>query len=66
MRLLKSIDGVKYRRSVHDSDAIGDPDLIVFCDGSPLAMSAAAYIRWNLNNGEYSTYLFAAKTRVTP
>lgn len=66
VKLLKSIDGMKYRRSVHDPDGIGDPELIVFCDGSPLAMSAAAYIRWKLNDGKYSTYLFAAKTRVTP
>ena len=42
------------------------PELIVFCDGSPLAMSAVAYIRWSIGNDEYSNHLIAAKTKVTP
>ena len=66
IKLLKGIDGIKYKRCIHDPDGIGDPELIVFCDGSPLAMCAAAYIRWSLKNDCYSNYLYAAKTRVTP
>lgn len=42
------------------------PEYIVFCVGSLLAMSAVTYIRWNINHSEYSNHLIAAKTRVTP
>ena len=66
IKLLKSVDGTKYQRCVHDPNSKGDPELVVFCDGSLLAMCAVAYVRWELKDGRYSTYLFAAKTRVTP
>ena len=66
VKKLKSIDNIEIRRCVHDVDSVEDPELVIFCDGSPLAMCAVAYIRWELPNQKYSSYLFAAKTRVTP
>ena len=66
LKLLMSIDGIRFKRCVHEPNARGDPELIIFGDGSPLAMCAAAYIRWELQDGTYTSHLFAAKTRVTP
>ena len=66
IKILKNVEGMKSRRCVHEPDSRLDPELIVFCDGSPLAMCSAAYIRWELPNGTFTNYLFAAKTRVTP
>ena len=66
IKRLKYIDGVEVRRCVYDPDSIGEPELVLFCDGSPQAMCAVAYIRWKLHRGGYSAFLFAAKTRVTP
>lgn len=63
---LKSIDGIQFPRCIYDPESVGDPELIVFCDGSTLAMCTAAYVRWRLKTGGFCSYLFAAKARVTP
>ena len=64
VKRLKNI-GVEVRRYVYGRDSVGGPELVIFCDESFQAMCAVAYIRWKLQNGRYSTYLFTAKTRVT-
>ena len=38
----------------------------MFNDGSPQAKCAVAYIRWELDTGEFATQLVAAKARVAP
>ena len=47
-------------------DAVGDPDLIMFSDGSDEAYGTCAYVRWNLANGKFGSVLVAAKSRVNP
>ena len=38
IKLLKSIHANKFLRCVHEINADGYPDLVIFCDGSPLEM----------------------------
>ena len=66
LQLLKLAENIRFKRSIFNADAIGDPELLVFCDGSPLAMCSAAFIRWRLSEEEFDIRLIAAKTRVTP
>ena len=40
--------------------------LIVFTDGSGKAFGAAAYIRWELEDGTYWTLLIMAKSKIAP
>ena len=66
LQLLKEAESLKFRRCITYSNSIGDPELIVFCDGSKLAMCAAKYIRWLLDTNEYVCQLVASKAKVTP
>ena len=56
IKMLRNVEGMKSRRCVHEPDSRLDPELIVFCDGSPLAMCSDAYIRWELPNGTFTNY----------
>ena len=60
------IESLKFDRSLRPPDAIGDPWLILFSDGSDLAYGAAAYIRWQLNNGNIWCRLIMAKCKIAP
>ena len=66
LQLLKSAESVEFRRCIKPETAVGDPDLIIFNDGSADAMCVIAYLRWKLASGEHQTILWTAKTRVTP
>lgn len=66
LQRLKLAEKVTFKRCVVDENSVGDPELIVFCDGSPSAMCAVIYIRWTLANGKFDVRLVSAKTRVTP
>ena len=66
IQLLKSAESVRFPRCVRPENAIGDPELVMFNDGSNDAMCTAAYVRWQLCDDEYASLLWAAKTRVTP
>ena len=47
------------------ANAVGQPDLVIYWDGSDEAMCAATYIVWPTSSG-VSTNLLCAKTRVGP
>ena len=64
--LAKEAEQIRFRRCISHRDSVGAPTLVVFSDGSTLAMCAAAYIRWELKSGAYVSQLVAAKARVTP
>ena len=65
MKELKQVSKIKFRRSLKPSDAIGDPELVIFSDGSKQAYGAVAYIRWNTKRG-YECRLLAAKSKIAP
>ena len=46
------------------SNAVGDPVLVIFSDGSNNAYSACAYVRWELSTGEFDSYLILSKNRL--
>ena len=66
LKLLKEAESLRFRRSISHSNSVGDPELVVFNDGSTQAMCAAVYIRWFLETGEYACQLIAAKAKVAP
>ena len=64
--LLKSAEGVRFKRCIKPKDAVGRPTLIICNDSSDDAMCATAHVRWEVKGGRFQCYLLAAKTRVTP
>ncbi len=66
IQLLKSTESIRFSRCIKPKDAVGNPELVMFSDGSSDAMCTAAYARWTLSDGNYECRLWAAKTRVTP
>ena len=47
-------------------NAIGDPILIIFSDGSENAYGACAYVRWKLSNGTFESRMVISKNRLSP
>ena len=66
LQRLKQAEKVTFKRCIVMENAVCDPELIVFCDGSPSAMCAVVYVRWSLPDNKFNVRLVAAKTRVTP
>ena len=62
LQLLKLSEKVRFKRSLIVENAVGTPDLLIFCDGSPMAMCTVGYIRWHLEDGSYTAYIIAGKT----
>ena len=60
------MEKIKFRRCIKPKDAMGDPVLVIFSDGSDEAYETCAYVRWNLTNGSFGGVLVAAKCRVNP
>ena len=63
---LFEMETVKFRRCIKPKDAVGNPDLIMFSDGSDEAYGTCACVRWNLASGKFGSVLVAAKNRVNP
>ena len=63
---MSKLNNLEFQRSVMPEDAIENPMLVVFADGSGDAYGAAAYIRWKLLNGGYSAQLLTSKSRMAP
>ena len=52
--------------TVKRHNAIGDPILIIFSDGSNNAYGACAYIRWELSMRAFVSYIILSKNRLAP
>ena len=63
---LYEVEEVEFQRCVKPSDAIGDPILVIFSDGSGDLYGAAVYVRWEIKDGTYQSRLLVAKNRVAP
>ena len=57
---------IAFPRCLKPKSAVGDPELIVFSDGSSEAYGACAYVRWPLEDGTFSSRLIIAKSRIAP
>ena len=62
---MKEVPRIKFTRAIKPVDSIGDPDLVIFSDGSKQAYGAVAYLKWKTENG-YKCRLVAAKSRIAP
>lgn len=54
------------KRCIRPFDAVGQPILILFSDGSNNAYGTCAYARWKLSSGGFDTNLILAKNRLAP
>ena len=63
---LYEIEDLQFNRSVKPINAIQDPSLIIFSDGSCDIYGAVAYVRWELDDGSYNVHLLAAQNRIAP
>ena len=55
-----------FTRYIRPTEAVGDPTLAVFSDGSDDALGACCYVRWKLDNGGFHSSLMVSKNRITP
>ena len=63
---LFSMETISFRRCCRPEHAIGNPTLVIFCDGSDDAFGACAYTRWKVENGMYESNLLISRNRITP
>ena len=64
---LYDLETLKFPRSLWPKeDVIGDPELIVFSDGSTIAFGTTAYIRWKLKSGNWWPILVMSKSKIAP
>ena len=65
---LFDLEAIEFERSLwpKNEDVTGQPELIIFSDGSKLAFGAVAYIRWKLTEGSWYAKLVMAKSKIAP
>ena len=60
------MEKITVKRCLKPHNAIGDPILIIFSDGSNNAYGACAYVRWELSTREFVSYIILSKNRLAP
>ena len=65
VEMLIMAGSIQFRRATRPTNAVGNPELIVYWDGSDAAAAAVIYIRWFLKNNGVDVRLVASKTRIT-
>lgn len=63
---LYDVEKLSFPRCVKPVNAVGQPMLIIFSDGSMMAYGCCAYVRWELSTGGYDVNILAAKNRIAP
>ena len=63
---IPEIANLSFHRSITPENATGNPQLIIFSDGSKSAFGAVAYARWKISGGGFKCRLIAAKDRAAP
>ncbi|CAC5398220.1 unnamed protein product [Mytilus coruscus] len=63
---LFDIEQLKFHRCLKPDNAVGDPMLVIFSDGSKLAYGTCAYVRWGTAHGGFESRLVIAKNRIAP
>ena len=62
---LRGVKNIQFKRALTPEDAIGQPQLLVFSDGSTKAYGAVAFARWETSTG-CELRIIMAKCRVAP
>ena len=55
------MQAIVFKRSIRPGDAIEDPTLVMFSDGSHESFGTCPIARWRLSNGKYESHLIAVK-----
>ncbi|CAC5386337.1 unnamed protein product [Mytilus coruscus] len=63
---LLDIEQLKFHRCLKPDNAVGDPMLVIFSDGSKSAYGTCAYVRWGTAHGGFESRLVIAKNRIAP
>ena len=63
---LYRLGNLRIQRSISPQNAVGNPLLILFSDGSRYAYGAVAYCRFFTQSGDYRTFIIMAKNRLAP
>lgn len=63
---LFDMNNIKFERCLKPANAVGDPALVIFSDGSDNAYGACAYVRWALAGGGFDSNLVVSKNRLAP
>ncbi|CAC5403224.1 unnamed protein product [Mytilus coruscus] len=63
---LFDLEQLKFHRCLKPDNAVGDPMLVIFSDGSKLAYGTCAYVRWGTAHGGFESRLVIAKNRKAP
>lgn len=63
---LFGMNSIKFERCLKPPNAVGDPSLVLFSDGSESAYGACAYVRWALAGGGFGGSLVMSKNRLAP
>ena len=61
---MSQLSDVVIYRCMKPSNAKGSPVLVVFSDASMDAYGTVCYIRWEIDNGKYKSFLLASKSRI--
>ena len=62
---MEKVSKLRFPRSLTPENAIGEPDLLIFSDGSKQAYGAVGYIRWETKTG-VECRIISAKSRIAP
>ena len=64
---LFELEHVEFPRSlIPAEETLGNPDLVVFSDGSVSAFGSVSFIRWKLKQGGYWTNIILTKSKIAP
>ena len=66
LKLLRDVDTVKFPRATKPKNAVGEPELIGYFDGSDNAYACVVYLRWILSDDSVEVKLACSSSRVTP
>ena len=58
------MEDITFQRCIKPEEAIGDPILVLFSDGSENIFGTCAYARWQTENGSFVSSLIASKSRL--
>ena len=57
---------IPFTRCLKPSAAIGQPTLVIFSDASKESYGAAAYVRWQIEDSNFESFLVMAKSKLSP
>ena len=63
---MMNLDLIKFKRCVRPVDAVNKPMLVIFSDASREAYGCVGYVRWELKDGSFKSYLLMSKSKVAP